>query len=111
LISDASAFLAEWGEAAARLGWTTYELFGAHCRAPYARLDALGLVPLLNGGRVTDLSATRAVIRLERGGELTYRRKPQAHWPHEAERALVWDDGVGVDHLCRWPELPAGLAA
>jgi hypothetical protein len=111
LMSDASAFLAEWGEAAAMLGWTTYELFGVHCRAPYARLDALGLVPLLNGSRVTELSATRAVIRLESGGELTYRRKPQTHWPREAERALVWDDGVGVDDLRGWLGLPAGLAA
>jgi hypothetical protein len=99
LKSDAPSFVSEWGETAARLGWTAYELFGVHCRAPYARVDSLGLVPLLNGGQVTELSATRAVIRLQSGHELTYRRKPRTHWPREAERALVWEDSVGVDQL------------
>jgi hypothetical protein len=91
LVADAAAFLAAWGKPAAALGWTTFELFGAHVRAPYARLDALGLVALLNGNPVTELTAERAVIRAPSGAALVFRRKPPSWWPREPERALVWD--------------------
>jgi hypothetical protein len=86
------------------LGWTTWELFGVHCRAPYARIDALGLVPLLNGGRVTELSAAQAIMRMCSGSTLVYRRKPPASWPSEQERALIWDAGVDADKIQSWME-------
>jgi hypothetical protein len=91
LVADAAAFLAAWGKTAVDLGWTTFELFGAHVNAPYARLDALGLVALLNGNPVNELTAERAVIRAPSGAVLVYRRKPSSWWPAQVERALVWD--------------------
>jgi Toprim domain-containing protein len=97
LVIDAAAFLATWGKPAAALGWTTFELFGAHRRASYARLDALGLVGLLNGNPVTELTAERAVIRAPSGAALVYRRKPSSWWPREAERALIWDAALQSD--------------
>lgn len=97
LAADAAAFLAASGKAAADLGWTGFELFGAHARAPYARLDALGLVALLNGNPVTELTAAHAVIRAPSGATLLFRRKPPSWWPREAERALVWDAALQSD--------------
>jgi hypothetical protein len=91
LVADAAAFLVTWGKPAADVGWTACELFGAHARAPYARPDALGLVALLNGNPVIELTADRAVIRAPSGATLVFRRKPPSWWPREAERALVWD--------------------
>jgi hypothetical protein len=88
-VADAVAFLATWGESAAELGWTAHELFGVYRRASYAR--PLGLVGMLNGNPVIELSAERAVIRAPSGAPLVYRRKPSSHWPPEVERALVWD--------------------
>jgi hypothetical protein len=97
LVADAAAFLATWGKTAAGLGWTAFELFGAHVNAPYARLDALGLVALLNGNPVTELTAEQAVIRAPSGAALVYRRKPSSWWPARVERALVWDAALRAD--------------
>jgi hypothetical protein len=95
LAADAAAFLAAWGKAAAELGWRTHELFGVHVRASYAR--PLGLVGMLNGNPVIELTAERAVIRAPSGAALVYRRKPPSWWPREAERALVWDAALQPD--------------
>jgi hypothetical protein len=40
---DAVAFLEEWGEAAARFGWSPEELFGLDAAAPLARYIGWGL--------------------------------------------------------------------
>ncbi len=70
-----------------RLDWDGLDLFGAHPTAPVARMDAMGLVPLLSGRPVVALSTDEAAIRTPSGGTLTYRR----HRPPPAGRCLVWD--------------------
>jgi hypothetical protein len=45
--------------------WTADDLFGLHPTVPLSRVDAMGLVWLLKGKRVTLLTETEA--RLERG--------------------------------------------
>ena len=90
LILDAEGFLARWGAQAARLNWPTWELFGCHCRAPWQRLDAMGLVLLLRGKELAALTGGEAVIRTTTGAHQTYRRKPRDPL-HPVERCHVWD--------------------
>jgi len=80
-VADARRFLAEWGEQAVALGWTTDDLFGL---APIpdrpkpsferlSRYDLTGLVWLLRGRRVIALTEITAVIETA-SGTLAYRR-------------------------------------
>src|SRR4051794_39554219 len=55
-VNDAALFLKQWGEMAERLGWTADNLFGLHPTVPLSRVDAMGLVWLLKGQRVTTLT-------------------------------------------------------
>lgn len=78
MTDDAAAFLKCWGKIAHQLGWTTLDLFGVHPAAPAARFDVMGLIPVLNGGRVITISAEGATIKAPSGAILTYRRPDQA---------------------------------
>ena len=87
---DARRFLELRGAQAASLGWQDWELFGCHRRAPWHRLDGMGLVPALQGRELAALTTSEAVMRTARGAHLTHRRK--YHDPlHPAERCLVWE--------------------
>jgi hypothetical protein len=90
LVLDAEDFLGRWGAQAARLNWPTWELFGCHRRAPWDRLDGMGLVLLLRGKELAALTGGAAVIRTATGAHQTYRRKPRDPL-HPAERCLVWE--------------------
>ena len=90
VVLDAAAFLQEWAEAAHRLGWRDWELFGCHRSAPWGRIQGMGLVLLLQGDEIAALTATEAVIRTATGAHQTYRRKPTQPL-HLAERCLVWE--------------------
>jgi hypothetical protein len=79
---DAQRFLAEWGEQAESLDWTSRDLFGL---APVpdkpganfqrlSRYDLTGLIWLLRGDPVVALTATTATIRHATGNITTYRR-------------------------------------
>ena len=82
---DAQRFLAEWGEMAATLGWSSRDLFGLHqvppqSAASYQRLsryDATGLIWLLQGHPVVALTKDEAAIQ-RNGAVVVYRkdRKP-----------------------------------
>ena len=93
VITDAAAFLERWAAQAAALGWPSWELFGCHRRAPWQRLDAMGLVLLLRGKELAALTGGEAAIRTATGAHQTYRRKP-ADPLHPAERCLVWELGT-----------------
>ena len=90
LIVDAERFLDDWAAQAAVLGWPVWELFGCHRRAPWDRIQGMGLVLLLRGDEIAALTATEAVIRTWTGARQTYRRKPSDPL-HPAERCLVWE--------------------
>jgi len=83
---DALAFLKDWTAQAHALDWTALGLFGVHATASRARLDGMGLVPLLNGRPVTTITESTAVISVASGGAQTYCRP--STWP--TERCLVW---------------------
>ena len=81
-VEDGRRFLAQWGEQAESLGWTSRDLFGL---APVpnkpepnfqrlSRYDLTGLIWLLHGDPVVALTATTAAIRHRSGNITTYRR-------------------------------------
>jgi hypothetical protein len=90
LILDAERFLERWAAHAAALGWPAWELFGCHRRAPWGRIQGMGLILLLQGDEIAALTAIEAVIRTPTGAHQTYRRRP-ADPLHPAERCLVWE--------------------
>ena len=60
---------------AVALQWGPYDLFGCDRDRPFARIDHLGLLWLLNGGQVLVLTADTATIKTLNGSILTYRRR------------------------------------
>ena len=90
LISDAERFLDSWGAQAAAFGWPAWELFGCHRRAPWGRIQGMGLVLLLRGKELAALTATEAVIRSATDTHQNYYRK-RFDPLHPAERCLVWE--------------------
>jgi hypothetical protein len=90
LVVDAQRFLNAWALQAAALGWADWELFGCHRRAPWGRIQGMGLVLLLRGDEIAALTETEAVIRTRTGARQTYYR--QLRDPlHSMERCLVWE--------------------
>jgi hypothetical protein len=90
LVTDAERFLDDWAQQAAALGWPAWELFGCHRRAPWGRIQGMGLVLLLHGDPLAALTASEAVVRRPSGAHQTWRRRP-CDPLHPAERCLVWD--------------------
>ena len=91
LITDAERFLDDWAQQAAALGWPGWELFGCHRRAPWGRIQGMGLVLLLHGDPLAALTATEAVIRQaqRRAPDLAPQAAPTRCIA--AERCLVWE--------------------
>ncbi len=87
LREDAYHFLRDHAARAHELGWTALDLFGVHRTRPWVRFDCMGLVPLLNGARVTALSGIEAVIEKPKGARLTFRRRGQV----PDETCLIWN--------------------
>ena len=71
-VDDAGLFLDLWGSEAERLGWTSADLFGLDPVKPMARYDNMGMVWMLKGEAVIELTAKSAKL----SGGLTYRRRP-----------------------------------
>jgi hypothetical protein len=92
LIIDAKGFLDGWAAQAHRLGWPDWELFGCHSRAPWGRIQGMGLVLLLRGDEIAALTATEAAIRTRTSTRQTYQRK-LADPLHPGERCLIWELG------------------
>jgi hypothetical protein len=90
LIVDAERFLDRWAAQAGAFGWPDWELFGCHRRAPWGRIQGMGLVLLLHGDQLAALTASEAVIRRARGAHQSWRRKQRDPLP-AAERCLVWE--------------------
>jgi hypothetical protein len=70
-INDAGLFLDRWGRQAEAFGWRADELFGLHPDAPMARYDRMGLIWMLRGETVLDISETAARLS---GGLAIYRK-------------------------------------
>jgi hypothetical protein len=71
---------------AVTLGWEACDLFGADRDRPYARIDRVGLLWLLNGDKLVALTDATATIETRTGRRQTYRRKP-----NDPGRVLAWE--------------------
>jgi TubC N-terminal docking domain len=76
-----------WLGRALALGWTAADLFGCDRRAPWHRLDRAGLVLLVGGHEIVELTEEVAALRTSTGSVLRYRRRRPATPPV----ALVWE--------------------
>jgi hypothetical protein len=76
-----------WLERALALGWPAADLFGCDQRAPWHRLDRAGLVLLIGGHEIVEVTPDVAALRTSTGSVLRYRRRPSARPPV----ALLWE--------------------
>ena len=88
-----------WLHTALDLGWTTADLFGRDQRAPWYRLDRSGLVLLLGGHEIVELTSDMATLRTRTGSVLRFRRRP----PAEPPVALLWEILAPRGHRLGWP--------
>ena len=87
-LEDASVFVrSSWDKQAAALGWTPIDLVGCDRKKPFARIDRLGLIWLLNGDKVVALSTDTAVIESATSSRLTYHRRRH----NVGEIVLPWE--------------------
>jgi hypothetical protein len=86
-VDDVGRFLdSPFCAVAITLGWDAYDLFGADRDRPYARIDRVGLLWLLNGDKLVALTDATATIETRTGRRQTYRRKP-----NDPGRVLAWE--------------------
>jgi hypothetical protein len=71
---------------AVKLGWGAYDLFGCDRDRPYARIDHMGLLWLLNGRKLVALTETTATIETPTGATQRFWRKPA-----EPRQCLAWE--------------------
>jgi hypothetical protein len=72
ILGDGERFLDRWLDRAE--GWSQYDLFGLHPEFPAERYDCMGLIPLLAGREVIELTAAAATVLTKSGAKLTYTR-------------------------------------
>jgi hypothetical protein len=89
-LADADSFCRDWAEKAFLLSWPEWELFGCHQRAPWGRIQGMGLVLLLQRDEIAALTATEALIRTATGTHQRYYRKLREPL-RPSERALIWE--------------------
>jgi hypothetical protein len=76
-IDDCGRFLdGGWADKAAALGWGPLDLFGCDRKRPFARIDHLALLWLLDGGTVLEMHRDHAIIETLGGARQAYRRRP-----------------------------------
>ena len=89
LQADAMRFVETWGVQAAKLGWETVDVFGVNVTKSFVRLDAAGLIRLLDGRPVAALTEYQAVIQCRGDSRLAFRRKAPGTVP-AVEQCLLW---------------------
>ncbi len=76
LKSDATTLLVDHGDDLAAAGWTAADLFSVHPKAPEARQDYKGAVPLIHGRKVDGVTPETVTLRSADGSRLTIYRTP-----------------------------------
>jgi hypothetical protein len=85
-IDDFGRFLdGGWTERAASFDWGPLDLFGCDRERPFARIDHAGLLWLVNGDRLLELTESTATIETRTGARQSWRRKPSL-----PGRVLAW---------------------
>jgi hypothetical protein len=87
-VANAARFVTgPFAEQAVALGWSGADLFGCDHDRPFARIDQLGLLWLLDSGRLLALTANTATIKKSDGSIRTYRRRARS----EPSKVLPWE--------------------
>ncbi|MBI1209754.1 MAG: hypothetical protein GC191_21045 [Azospirillum sp.] len=75
IVADTLAFV-DSGQAAHSfaLGWTAADLFGCDALAPWHRLDRAGLMLLVGGREIVEITGADAALRHQDGSVLRFRR-------------------------------------
>jgi len=81
LIDDGGRFLDRWAARAMDLGWSSSDCFGLDPKAPEARVDKMGLVPLIDGREVVAITDASAVLQGWNGSRMTYHRRNRGGVP------------------------------
>ena len=88
IVADTMALVSNGQVAQAfALGWTAADLFGCDQRAPWHRLDRAGLMLLVGGRQIPEITAAHAALRHRDGSVLRFRRHPK---PHEPPVVMLW---------------------
>jgi hypothetical protein len=86
-IDDLGRFLdGPFLDVAVKLGWGPYDLFGCDRDRPFARIDCMGLLWLLNSRKFVALTETTATIETTTGATQRFWRKPA-----EPCQCLAWE--------------------
>lgn len=102
VIHDAEYFIDQWAAQAARLGWSTLEVFGVNRIGTGHRFDGRGLLASLNGRQVISISRDSARVSTSHAGALVFRRKPTCR---EGEQVPLWGCRAANDNTVRQAEL------
>jgi hypothetical protein len=92
----AGRLLDRWGPQLAEFGWTVGELSGAHRRAPWARLDRVGLVRFAMRFDILDVAADAVTFGNAKGARSVIRRRYDAR---DQGWTLLWDLAPKEDKL------------
>ncbi len=98
IIYDVGRFLdGPFLDVAVKLGWGPYDLFGCDRDRPYARIDHMGLLWLLNGRKLIALTETTATIETPTGATHRYCQTADRSLPSAAKAR------TSVLPSCCWP--------
>jgi hypothetical protein len=101
-VDDVGLFLdSPFCAVAAALGWGPYDLFGCDRDRPFARLDLMGLIWLMNGAKLVTLTEETATIELATGSRQMYSRHPIA-----PGMVLAWELASSPASLTNLPRIP-----
>jgi hypothetical protein len=89
------------------LGWGPLDLFGCNRDKPFARIDHMGLLWLLNGQKLVALMADSAAIGTQSGVTLTFRRKPTEASDARVSRPLRAREDRHVEQQIAFPVVAA----
>jgi hypothetical protein len=90
LQEDVRQFLQQWAARAAALDWSALELFGVSRNEPFARIDLLGVLPLIGGRRITELEHDFIAWVGATGSRQVYKRIGRGD-DRPYERIMLWD--------------------
>jgi hypothetical protein len=88
LIDDCGKFLDQWARQCSMLGWTMADLFQVHMSAPQIRHDLKGLIPLLRGNRIIDITRDTATLETSTGARQTFTRKSPSP---DGPKGPIWE--------------------
>jgi len=89
-LDDTGRFLDLFVHQAAKLGWRPEDIFCCHREAPNNRYDCMGLIFLLQGKEIIEISESKVVMVNQNGQKLSF-VKPGAKYKTVGEIKMIWE--------------------